>query len=78
MGFSLIGQGFTISPTLILVKSMPLLNLVAANVAFQVHLIKDAYLHDAKLNICRMPRYTIGDNLNLKHSITNQWWGLGL
>ena len=25
-----------------------------------------------------MPRYTIGDNFNPKHSITNQWWGLGL
>ena len=41
-------------------------------------LIKDAYLHDDKLNICHMPRYTIDDNFNLKHSITNQWWGLGL
>ena len=25
-----------------------------------------------------MPRYTIGDNLNPNHSITNQWWGIGL
>ena len=47
MDFSLIGQGLT-SPTLILVKIMPLLNLVAANVAGRVHLIKDAYLHDDK------------------------------
>ena len=23
-----------------------------------------------------MPRYTIGENFNLKHSITNQWWSL--
>ena len=25
-----------------------------------------------------MPQYTIGDNFNPKHSITNRWWGLGL
>ena len=31
-----------------------------------------------KLNMCRMPRYTFGDNLNPKHSITDQWWGFGL
>ena len=43
------------------------------------YLIKDAYLHDDKTQYaCRMPGYTIGENLNLKHSITNQWWGLGL
>ena len=42
---------FDNSPTLILVKIMPLLNLVAANVAGRVHLIKYAYLHDDKLNI---------------------------
>ena len=35
-------------PTLILVKIMPLLNLVAAIVAGQVHLIKYAYLHDSR------------------------------
>ena len=44
-----------------------------------IYLIKYAYLHDDKMQyVCRMPRYTIGDNLNPKHSITNQWWGLGL
>ena len=32
-GFSLMAQGLAIPPTLILVKIMPLLNLVAANVA---------------------------------------------
>ena len=79
MDFYPIGQGLTSSPTLILVKIMPLLNLVAANVAGQVHLIKDAYLHDDKTQyVCRMPRYTIGDNLKPKQGITNQWWGLGL
>ena len=73
MGFSLMTQGLTISPTLILVKIMPLLNLVAAIVAGRVHLIKYAYLHDDKTqNVCCMPRYTIGDNLNPKHGITNQ------
>ena len=66
-------------PTLILVKIMPLLNLVAANVAGRVHLIKDSYLHDDKTQyVCHMPRYSTGDNLNLKHGITNQLWGLGL
>ena len=70
---------FDISHTLILVKIMPLLNLVVASIAGRVHLIKDAYLHDDKTQyVCRMPRYTIDDNLNLKHGIINQWWGLGL
>ena len=66
MGFSLIGQGLTNSPTLILVKIMPLLNLVSAIVASRVHLINYAYLHDDKLNMCRMPRYTIGDKFKYK------------
>ena len=43
-----IGSRFDNFPTLILVKIMPLLNLVATNLAGCVHLIKDAYLHDAK------------------------------
>ena len=78
MDFSPLVHGLT-SPTLILVKIMPLLNLVAVSIAGQVHLIKYAYLHDDKTQyVCRMPRYTISDNLNLKHSITDQWWGLGL
>ena len=77
-GFSLMAQGLAIPPTLILVKIMPLLNLVATIIAGRDHLIKYAYLYDDKLNICRMPQYTIGENLNPKHSITNQWWGLGL
>ena len=39
-----------------------LFDLVAASVAGWIHLINyDAYLHDGKHNICRMPRYTIGD-----------------
>ena len=43
------------------------------------YLIKDAYLHDDKAQyVCRMPQYTFGGNLNPKHIITNQWWGLGL
>ena len=45
------GSRFDNFPTLILVKSMPLLNLVAASIAGQVHLIKYAYLHDDKLNM---------------------------
>ena len=35
-------------PALILVKIMPLLNLVSMNVADWVHLIKYVYLHDEK------------------------------
>ena len=42
------GSRFDNSPTLILVKIMPLLNLVATNIAGWVHLIKDAYLHANK------------------------------
>ena len=49
MVFSLIGYGLKIFPhTLILVKIMPLLNLVAVSVAGRVHLIKYAYVHDDK------------------------------
>ena len=51
MDFSLIGQGLTFPPILILVKIMPLLNLVATSVVGQVHFIKYAYLHDDKLNM---------------------------
>ena len=79
MGFSLFGSRLTNFPhILILVKIMPHLNLVPAIVAGRVHLINYAYLHDDHHNICRMPRYTIGDNSNPKSSITDQWWGLGL
>ena len=46
-GFFPIGSWFN-NPPLILVKIMPLLNLVAANVVDRVHLIKYAYLHDDK------------------------------
>ena len=48
MGFSFMDGGLTIFPTLILVKIMPLLNLVATNIAGWVHLINYAYLHDNK------------------------------
>ena len=48
MAFPPHGSRFDNFPTLILVKIMPLLNLVSVNVAGWVHLIKDAYLHDAK------------------------------
>ena len=80
MGFSPIAQIWIIPlPPLILVKIMPLLNLVAVNVNGWGYLIKYAYLHDEKTQyVCHMPRYTIGDNLNPKHSIADQWWGLGL
>jgi len=57
MGFSPIAQSWTIPlPPLILMKIMPLLNLVAANVADWVHLIKYVYLHDEKTwYVCCMP-----------------------
>ena len=48
MDFSSHSSRFDNSPTLILVKIMPLLNLVAASVADRVYLIKDAYLIDDK------------------------------
>ena len=70
-------------PTLILVKIMPHLNLVAAIIVGRVHLINYAYFHDDKLNMC-MPHAPIYPdipsvtNLNPKHSITDQWQGLGL
>ena len=61
-GFSLMAQGLIISPTLILVKIMPLLIMVAVSIAGWVHLIKYVYLHDDKTRyVCRMPQYTIGD-----------------
>ena len=45
----------------------PFLILVAAIVAGRIHLINyDAYLHDDQHNICRMPRYTIGDKFKSK------------
>ena len=79
MDFSPISPRFDISPTLILVKIMPLLNLVAAIVAGRVHLIMDAYLHDDKLKTyATCPDIHSVTNLNPKHSITDQWWGLGL
>ena len=57
----------------------PLLILVATNVVGQVHLIKYAYVQDDKLNIyAACPDIPSVTNFNLKHSITNQWWGLGL
>ena len=43
-------------------------DLVAATVAGCVHLINhDAYLHDGQHNICRMPRYTIGDKIKIQN-----------
>ena len=42
-------------------------DLVVATVSGSVHLINyDAYLHDGKHNICRMPRYTISDKFKSK------------
>ena len=42
-------------------------------------LIKYAYVHDDKLNIyAACPNTPSVTDLNLKHSITNQWRGLGL
>ena len=69
---SLMAEGLT-SPPLILVKIMPLLNFSFREHSWLGYLIKDAYLHDDKTQyVCCMPRHTIGDNFNLKHSITNQ------
>ena len=65
-------------------RPYPCENHAASQFSFREHswlgyLIKDAYLHDDKTQyVCCMPRYTISDTLNLKHSITNSWWGLGL
>ena len=47
-GFFPIRSWFNNPPPLMLVKIMPLLNLVAANIAGWGYLIKDAYLHDEK------------------------------
>ena len=51
MAFSPISQGLTNSPTLILVKIMPLLNLVAANVAGRVIQLKMHIYMMTKLNM---------------------------
>ena len=46
---------------------------------WSVYLIKVAYLHDDKLNICHMPRYIIGEN-SVHRNITqlNRWQGFCL
>ena len=66
-----IAQNWTF-PTLILMRIMPPSQFSCRERSWLDYLIKDAYLHDDKSQyVCRMPRYTIGDNLNPKHSITN-------
>ena len=68
MGFSLFGSRLPIPP----LPPYPWENhapfdLVATTIAGCVHLINyDAYLHDGKHNICRMPRYTIDDKFKSK------------
>ena len=54
---------------------MPLLNSVVVNIAGWVYLIKKHSYMMPQLNICRMSRYTIGDNSNLKHNITKSMVG---
>ena len=49
---------------------MPLLNLVAVNIASWGYLIKMHSYMMPQLNICRMSRYTIGEIQNMKHNIT--------
>ena len=57
----------TISPNPYPCENHAPFDLVAAIVAGQVHLINyDVYLHDDQHNICRMPRYTIGDKFKSK------------
>ena len=73
MDFSPIGQGLNFP------HPYPCENHAPSQFSFRErsslgYLIKDAYLHDKKTQyVCRMPRYTIGDKLNPKHSITDQW-----
>ena len=38
--------------------------MVAVSIAGWVHLIKDAYLHDAETNMCHISRYIIGNDSN--------------
>ena len=54
---------------------MPLLNLVAVNIVGWGYLIKMHSYMSPQLNICRMSQYTIGDNSNLKHSVTKSMVG---
>ena len=78
MDFSPIGQGLTFPHPYPCENHAPS-RFSCLEHSWLIYLIKDAYLHNRKTQyVCRMPRYTIGDNFNLKHSITNQWWGLGL
>ena len=54
---------------------MPLLNMVAVNIAGWVHLIKMHIYMMPQFNTCCMSRYTIGDNSNPKHNITKSMVG---
>ena len=79
MGISLIGPRFDNFPTLILVKIMPLSHFSCRDLSWLGYLIQDAYLHDDKLKTyTACPDIQSVTNLNPKHSITNQWRGLGL
>ena len=49
---------------------MPLLNLVAVNIASWVLFIKMHVYMMPQFNICRMSQYTISDHSNLNHNIT--------
>ena len=62
------------SPSLFL-GIMPLLNLVAVNIAGWVPLIKMHIYMMPQFNTCHMSRYTIGDNSNPKHNITKSMVG---
>ena len=54
---------------------MPLLNMVAVNIASSVHLIKMHIYMMPQINTCCMSWYTIGDNSNPKHNITKSMVG---
>ena len=55
---------------------MPLLNMVAVNIAGLVSLIKMHIYMVPQFNTCRMSGYTISDNSNPKHNITKLMVGI--
>ena len=54
---------------------MPLLNMVAVNIAGWVSLIKMHIYMMPQFITCRRSQYTIDDNSNLKHNITKSMVG---
>ena len=78
MDFPPMGSRFNIPPPYPY-ENHAIFNMVAVNIAGWVYLIKMHIYMMTKLNICHIPRYTIGND-SVFQNITqpNQWWGFCL